>query len=206
MSHVYFEDVFDKKYKKTFKDVEDNRKERLELFTEPVQLTYVMIHDNRNSKPSYTVTLYTKTIQISIDEHLHITNDLNEPEEIIFGLNNTFYLNLHDIEFIKVTIKKRKENDVLYKILELNEKLQPFNTGDLDNCSELKKYYDDEMKKCKNNIDVCDRISNGKIYKFDSSLLQKEIEYESNLQQKQKEYESILEQKQNEYEKEIIKV
>ena len=118
MSHVYFEDVFDKKYKKTFKDVEDNRKERLELFTEPIQLTYVMIHDNRNSKPSYTVTLYTKTIQISIDEHLHITNDLNEPDrEIIFGLNNTFFLNLHDIEFIKVTIKKRKENDVLYEIL-----------------------------------------------------------------------------------------
>ena len=153
MSYVFFRDVFNKTYKKTFKDVEENRVQQLDLFTEPIKLTYVMINDSRDLQ-LYNVTLYTKTIQISIDKSLHITNDRNKPDrEIIFGLNNRiFFLNLHDIEFIKVTIKKRKENDVLYKILELNEKLQPFNTGDLDNCSELKKYYDDEIENAKTTL------------------------------------------------------
>ena len=142
---------------------------------------------------------------------------------MIFGLNDTFYLNLHDIEFVKVTIKRRKENDVLYEILEFN-----------DNCSELKKYYDDEIEKCKNNIVTCDSIMNREINAFEikmhekdneckrkleqkdmdylnqqntskSSLEQIQKEYQSSIEQIQKDHDSILEQNQKQYENEITK-
>ena len=59
MSYVFFRDVFDKTYEKTFKDVEENSVQQLDLFTEPIKLTYVMINDSRNILLSYNVTLYT---------------------------------------------------------------------------------------------------------------------------------------------------
>ena len=111
MSYVYLRDVFNKTYKKTFKDVEENVVQQLDLFTEPIKLTDVEIIDFCNLELSYNVTLYTKTFQISIDDSLYITYDVEKTDrEITVDDDLNFHLNLNDvdIEFIKVTIKKKK--------------------------------------------------------------------------------------------------
>ena len=108
MSYVFFRDVFNKTYKKTFKDVQENISQELDLFTEPIKLTHVSIIDYNNIHPSYNVTLYTNSFQISIDDSMYITYDVDKTDrEVTKDYHGDFYLNLHNTEFIRITIKKK---------------------------------------------------------------------------------------------------
>ena len=156
------------------------------------------------------------------DREITVDDDLN------------FHLNLHDvdIEFIKVTIKK-KNGDVLYEIL--GEEPLPYDNGALADCSEVlkecqqeyakkEKGYEDKLQNCRQQIDACNDIMNKEINMLlniidgnnrsleekdnecKSSLEQKDNECKSSLEQLRIEYQSSLEQKEMEYQKEIRKI
>ena len=115
MSYVYFQ-YRDVAFSKSFDDVADGSVKERVLIEETTKLTHVKIHDSDKQKNirSYTVTLYTNTWKISIDDTIDIINDKSRLDrDIQFSesvlLNGGFfvYLNLLNIESFRVTIKKK---------------------------------------------------------------------------------------------------
>ena len=107
--NVYFEDEQSRGFNRSFKDVAEGRYEQILLIKKPTKLTHVEIRDlnEQKIKGSYTVTLYTEKWQISIDDTIDISNDRSiDDRDIMIG--RSVYLNLHNIESFKVTIKKKE--------------------------------------------------------------------------------------------------
>ena len=71
--YVYYEDEQSRGFNRSFKDVAEGRFEQVVLIKDPIKLTYVEIRDLLDAERknrSYTVTLYTKTWKLSIDDSM----------------------------------------------------------------------------------------------------------------------------------------
>ena len=147
--NVYFEDRNSAFYR-LFKDVAEGLDDQLVIIKKPTKLTHVEIRDlldTDKKNRSYTVTLYTETWQISIDDTIDITNDGSRDDREIWTSesdNGSVYLNLHNIESFRVAIKKKEQDDVLNVIQHIASPIDyetsitetvAHHTGDLDNCS-----------------------------------------------------------------------
>ena len=148
--YVYFEER-NIAYSRSFTDVAEGIVKQLVLIEKPTKLTHVEIRDlldTDKKNRSYTVTLYTNTWQISIDNTIDITNDSSLPDRDIKTSESvgSVYLNLHNIESFVVTIKKKEQDDVLNVIQHIaspidyvssSEQTVPFKNSALDNCTDM---------------------------------------------------------------------
>ena len=99
--NVYFE-YGSFQFLRSFQDVAEGHVDQLVLIKEPTKLTHVEIRDlldTDKKNRSYTVTLYTETWQISIDNTIDITNDGSRDDREIWTSesdNGSVYLNLNN--------------------------------------------------------------------------------------------------------------
>ena len=163
-----------------------------------------MITDKQNvdfTKSKYTVTLYTKTFQISTGKHIYnITNEYTIKNEHMYIQDDEFYLNVHDRTFIKGTVKIKTIFDTLYRIQHLPdvENVQPYDDGSYDDCTECseslekcqeeyaekEKGYEDKLKNCHQQIDVCDKLNNKRINQLLTNIEEKDTECTRRLEEK----------------------
>ena len=201
------------------------------LFDQPKEIIKIIITDKKKVS-KYTVTLYTKTFQISTSKNIiNITNDYTTRDADMSIKNDEVYLNLYNRIFIKGTVKIRTIFDTLYTIQHHPdvEDVQPYDDGSYDDCTECseslekcqqeyaekEKGYEDKLKNCHKQIDVCNDIMNKEINKLLNIIGEKDEECtrkleqkdtcKSSLEQKDNECKSSLEQKEIEYQKEIRK-
>ena len=166
------------------------------LFNQPKQIIKIMITEKQNynfNNSKYTVTLYTKTFRISTAKDIiDITNDYVLRNEHIYIKDNVIYLNLYNRTFIKGTVKIRTTFDNLYEIQHLPdvENVQPYDDGSYDDCTECseslencqeeyaekEKGYEDKLKICLQQTDVCDKFNNKRINQLLTNIEEKDIE------------------------------
>ena len=201
--NVYFEYGF-VHFLKSFKDVAEGIVEQVVLIKEPTKLTHVEIRDlldTDKKNRSYTVTLYTETWQISIDDTIDITNDRSRDDREIRTSesdNGSVYLNLHNIESFRVAIKKKEQDDVLNVIQHIASPIDydtsseetgpvPFKNSDLDNCSVM--------------LTQCELTKSDKLKETEQCMgaLQQCTLYKSNLEQKHTDCEKRISKIQQEH-------
>ena len=212
MSYVYFQ-YRDVAFSKSFDDVADGSVKERVLIEETTKLTHVKIHDSDKQKNirSYTVTLYTNTWKISIDDTIDIINDKSRLDrDIQFSesvlLNGGFfvYLNLLNIESFRVTIKKKEQSDVLNEIQYIASPIDdetsiidtvPHDTGKFDNCSECEKIKNEKIKEieeCNDAMQKCTKTGerNNELV----SLMDTQNRELENLKEQMKECEQLQQQ------------